>query len=196
MKIINKSVIFKICFLVGVSLIVIGILALFCWQWNINVSIKKSKTYVEAFYALTPESQGAVPGERQDNIAPVLSINETDFIGVLELPQFKSTLPVCADWGNITKYPCKFSGSIYDGTLQIGATSQRGQYDFYRDISLGDTVIFTDAEGNSYTYAVTNLQYEKHADQTTLSQKESALTLFIKNVYDFEYLIVYCDVLK
>ena len=78
--------------------------------------------------------------------------------------------------------------------MQIGATSQKGQYDFYREISVGDTVIFTDAEGNRYTYTVTNLQYESHADQIALNREESALTLFIKNVYAFEYLIVFCDI--
>ena len=127
---------------------------------------------------------------------PVLSIDETDFVGILEMPRYESLLPVCANWGHVTKYPCQFNGSIYDSTLQIGLTSQKGQYDFYREISVGDTVIFTDVEGNRYTYAVTNLQYESHADKTTLNRKESALTLFIKNVYDFEYLIVSCDVLK
>ena len=91
---------------------------------------------------------------------------------------------------------CRYNGSIYDSTLQIGATSQKGQYDFYREISVGDTVIFTDVEGNRYTYTVTNLQYESHADQNTLNREKSALTLFIKNVYDFEYLIISCDVLN
>ena len=119
-----------------------------------------------------------------------------DFIGILEMPRYESTLPVSSDWGHLTKYPCRFSGSIYDRTIQIGATSQKGQYDFYREISVGDTVIFTDVEGNRYTYTVTNLQYESHADQTILNREESALTLFIKNVYAFEYLIVFCDVLN
>ena len=195
MKIINKPVIYKICVLAGVSLLVIGVLALFRWQWDIHSSIQKSETYVETLRTLIPEPQGAVPEERRDNRVPVLSIDETDFVGILEMPRYESALPVCAEWGRVTKYPCQFNGSIYDSTLQIGATSQKGQYDFYREISVGDTVIFTDVEGNQYTYAVTNLRYEKHADPTTLNREESALTLFIKNVYDFEYLIVSCNVL-
>ena len=181
------------CVLAGISLLVIGVLALFCWQWNINCSIQKSETYVETLRALIPEPQGAVPEERRDNAMSVLSISKTDFIGILEMPRYESALPVCADWGRITQYPCRFNGSIYDRTMQIGATSQKGQYDFYREISVGDSVIFTDVEGNRYTYTVTNLQYASHADQTTLNDKESALTVFIKNVYDFEYLIVSCD---
>ena len=195
MKKTNKSFISKICVLAGISLLVIGILALFFWQWNINSSIQKSETYVETLRTLIPEPQGAVPEERRDNSMSVLSIDGADFVGIIEMPRYESALPVGADWGNLTKYPRRFDGSIYNGALQIGATTQKGQYDFYREISVGDTVIFTDVEGNRYTYAVTNLRYEKHADQTALNREESALTLFIKNVYAFEYLIISCDIM-
>ena len=196
MKKINKPFISKICVLVGSSLLVLGLLALFFWQWNIHSSIQKSKTYVETLRTIIPEPQGAVPEERRDNSMSVLSIDGADFVGIIEMPRYESALPVGADWGHLTKYPCRFSGSIYDSTMQIGATSQKGQYDFYREISVGDTVIFIDVEGNRYTYAVTNLRYEKHADQTTLNREESSLTLFIKNVYAFECLIVSCNVLN
>lgn len=194
MKKINKQIIPKICVLLGTCLLLVGALLLVFWQWNINYSIQKSETYVETLRNLIPEPQGAVLEERSDNRMPILSVDGEDFVGVLEMPQYDSALPVGADWGNLTKHPCRFSGNIYDSTMQIGATSQKGQYDFYREISVYDTVVFTDMEGNRYTYTVTNLQYESHADQTALNQKEASLTLFIKNVYDFEYLIVSCDI--
>ena len=122
-----------------------------------------------------------------------LSVDGTDFVGIIEMPRYGSVLPVCADWGNTSKYPCRFSGSIYDSTMKIGATTQKGQYDFYRELSVGDEVFYTDMEGNRYSYEVKGLRYEKHADQSALHREESSLVLFIKNVYSFEYLIVFCD---
>lgn len=184
----------KICILVGACLLVGAIVILALWRWNINNSEKQVLSYVNTLQALIPEPQNAVPEERRDNTMSVLSVDGTDFVGIVELPRYASTLPVCADWGKTSKYPCRFSGSIYDGTMQIGATTQKGQYDFYRELSVGDTIIYTDAEGNRYTYAITSLRYEKHADQAALQHEEAALTLFIKNIYSFEYLIVFCDV--
>ena len=100
-----------------------------------------------------------------------------------------------ANWGSVSKYPSRLNGSIYDGTIQIGGTSQKGQYDFFRETSVGDPVYFTDMEGNRYAYAVTDIHYEKHADQEAFHREESAMTLFIKNIYGFEYIVVFCNTL-
>ena len=185
----------KICVIVGICLLVGSIVILALWRWNINSSEKKALYYVNTLRELIPEPQNAVLEERRDNTMSVLSVDGTDFVGIVELPRYGSSLPVCAEWGESSKYPCRFSGSVYDGTMQIGATTQKGQYDFYRELSVGDTVIYTDAEGNQYTFAITSIRNEKHADQTALSHGSAPLTLFIKNIYSFEYLIVFCDVL-
>ena len=184
----------KICILVGVCLLVGAVIILAMWRWNISTSEKQAQYYVSTLRALIPESQNAVPEERRDNTMSVLSVDGIDFVGLVELPRYESALPVGADWGKSSKYPCRFSGSIYDGTMQIGATTQKGQYDFYRELSVGDTVNYTDVEGNRYTFTITSLRYEKHADQTALHHEEVPLTLFIQNIYSFEYLIVFCDV--
>ena len=184
----------KICILVGVCLLVGAVVMLALWRWNINSSEKQAQYYVSTLRELIPIPQNAVPEERRDNTMSVLSVDEIDFVGLVELPRYESTLPVCADWGKTSKYPCRFSGSIYDGTMQIGATTQKGQYDFYRELSIGDTVSYIDVEGNRYTFTITSLRYAKHVDQATLRQKDAALTLFVKNIYSFEYLIIFCDV--
>ena len=163
------------------------------WRWNISNAEKQAQYYVNTLQSLLPEPQNAVPEERRDNTMSALSVDGINFLGLVELPCYASTLPVCADWDNTSKYPCRFSGSIYDGTMQIVATTQKGQYDFYRELSVGDTVCYTDAEGNRYTFTITSLRYEKQMDQAAHQQNDSALTLFIKNIYSFEYLGAFCN---
>ena len=194
MKNTKRSPATKILIAAGSLLLISAMTMLVCWQWGISASQKKAQSYLESIRALIPEPQGAVLEEKLDNEMPALSLDGKDFIGIIEMPSHNLSLPVCAEWGNESKYPCKFSGSIYDKSLQIGATSQKGQYDFYREISVGDAVLYTDMSGKRYSFTVTDLKYRKHADQSALTEKPSDLTLFIKNIYDFEYLIVFCTV--
>ena len=188
-----KTRISRLCMIAGICLLVAAAVLLGFWQWRILSSQQKATAYVQTIRALIPQPQGATLEERQNNTMPVLSIAEKNFAGILEMPRFGSSLPVCADWGEVSKYPCCLDGSVYDRTMQIGTTSQAGQYDFYREITVGDSVFFTDMEGNRFSYEVTDIRYKKHADQSTLRQKDAALTVFIKNMYSFEYIILYCD---
>ena len=183
----------KMCAIVGGLMLVSALATLLYWQWNISHSQKQAGIYVETLRNLMPQPQDAIPEERRDNTMSVLSVDGVDFVGIVEFPQYGSVLPVCGNWGRTSQYPCRFSGSICDGSLQIGATTQQGQYSFYREISVGDAVIFTDMEGNRYTFQVAAMRYEKHIDQAALQHQELALTLFVKNIYSFEYLIIFCE---
>ena len=193
MKTKKKTAAVRFFFLTGIALLAAAAVLLITWQWGIRTWDEKTDAYVHTIRTIIPEPQGAALGERSDNTMPVLSLDGVDFAGILEIPRYDSALPVCNTWGQPSRYPCRFSGSIYDGTLKIGAACQAGQYDFFREISVGDSLYFTDMEGNRYAYEVKDLRYEKHADEAALMGEEAALTLFIKNVYAFEYIIVFCD---
>lgn len=185
----------RICICIGFGLLVLAAAAVLFWQWSIQAAQKNAAAYVQTIHTLIPEPQGAALEERRDNTMSALSIDGTNFIGILEIPKYGSALPVCADWGEISQYPCCFSGSVYDRTMQIGGTSQKGQYDFYREISVGDAVFFTDMEGNRFAYEITDIRYEKHGNQTALQQEAAALTLSVKNIYAFEHIIISCNIM-
>ena len=182
--------------LAGIALLAAAAVLLISWQWGIRTWDEKTDAYVHTIRTIIPEPQGAVLEDRSDDTMPALALDGTDFVGILEMPLYDSALPVSNSWGQSSRYPCRFSGSIFDGTMQIGAASQAGQYDFFREISVGDSLYFTDMEGNRYAYEVKNLRYEKHADEAALMGEDAELTLFIKNVYAFEYIIVFCDTLR
>lgn len=190
----NKRLLIKrLCIVLGVCLLVASILTLFFWNLGISSSEKQAKNYVSTLKSIIPTPQNAVLEERGDNNMPILSVYGNDFVGIIEFPAYDSELPVGAEWIDSSKYPSRFNGSIYDGTLQVGATTQKGQYDFYRKLSLGDTVVYTDMKGNRYTFEITGFRNAEHVDKTALESEEAQFTLFIKNIYSFEYLIVFCN---
>lgn len=178
---------------VGIALVLGAALWLIFWNRSIDRYQKQSESYVNTLRDIMPHAQDAIPEERRDNTMSVLSVDGIDFVGIIEMPRYGSELAVCADWGNTARFSRRFFGSIYDGTLQIGATAQKGQYDFYNNISLGDAVLFTDAEGNRYNLQVTGIYSAKSIDQTTLNRTESTLAIFIEKPHSFEYLIVFCN---
>ena len=180
----------------GVCLLLITTVVLAAWQWNIHTATKKSQEYVASLRSAMPESQSALLEQRSDSAMPALFMDGTDFIGILELPGVNCALPVSADWGQSSKFPCRFSGSLYDGSLQLGSTTQAGQFDFYRQLSVGDSLFFTDMTGGRYGYAIADICYRQHADSETLNSKAADLTIFIKNIYGFDYIILFCNTQK
>ena len=183
----------QLCVLLGIGLMAAAVAVTVAWQWGMNIWQEKAEDYVQTIRALIPEPQGALLEARMDNTMPALSIDETDFVGLLEMPGYGLSVPVGEEWGKVSRYPCRLDGSIYDRTMQVGGTSQKGQFDFYREIELGDAVYFTDMEGNRFSYQVTGIRYEDHPDQEALHREEGALTLLIKNIYSFDYIVVFCN---
>ena len=182
--------------LAGISLLGIAALTMGLRLWNIHTYAEKAAAYVHTLRTLLPKIQGAVPEARYDNTMAALAVEETDFIALLEMPRYGAAMPVAAQWGQTGRYPCRFAGSVYDGTLQIGGTSQKGQFDFYREMSVGDALYLTDMEGNRFAYQVEDIRYEAHADQAALQRREADLKLFIKNEYALEYIIISCGVMR
>lgn len=190
----KRSIFQNICLLAGAVMMAAALVTLVFWQWNIHASAKAAVEHVHTLRTLIPEPQGAMPEVRRDNSMPVLSLEGEDYIGILEIPAFGSALPVGAHWGHSSRYPCRLTGSVYDGSIRIGATTQAGQYDFYRDISVGDALYFTDMTGNRYGYVVADIRYTRHADEENPDSREADLMLFLQNVYAFEYIQIYCKV--
>ena len=114
---------------------IVSVVMLAFWQWSVTDSAHKARQYLETLRSVMPEPESATLEPRRDNTMSVHSVDGVDFSGILEMPRYGSSLPVCADWGDSSKYPSVLSGSIYDGSLMVGCTTGSGQYDFYREIS-------------------------------------------------------------
>ncbi len=183
----------KLCLALGCILIVSALVTMVWWQVSAEIYANRIDDYLEKIWQIIPPPQAAVLENRTDNRMPSLCVDGNDFIGVLEFQETGCSFPVGGNWGKSDQFPCHYYGSIYDGSLVVGATNQRGQLAFAKELSVGNTIFFTDMTGNRYRYSVTDIIYCDHANNDVLISVSDDLTLFIKNIYAFEYMIVKCN---
>ena len=100
----------------------------------------------EAFipdYVLNPEM--AMPEE---------NIDGRSYIGVLDIPALELSLPIISEWSYdaLQIAPCRYSGSAYLDNLVIAGHNYRSHFASLPQLQPGDTVTFTDMDGNAQPY--------------------------------------------
>lgn len=155
---------------------------------------RKCQTAVTKLETLLPQRTRGVPGTYTQTDMPVLEIDGTDYVALLQVPDFNVKLPVSDAWDqkNLYATPSRFSGSAYDGTLVIGGGNDLQKFSFCNQIDIGATVIITDMTGAEFTYSVATVDRAKHAESQWLSQDGYDLTLFCQDVMSLEYIAVRC----
>lgn len=181
--------------ILGIVLMLAGVGTLGVSRLNQRKSIENAADTVTTIRSLIPEIKGAVSGERYDYTMPMLEIGGENFIGIIEIPLYNTCLPICGTWNksDINKYPCRFTGSAYDGSLVIGGSDNKGQFDFMKLISIGDAVYITDTAGNRFSYTVEDIEITKDISAENLCSEEHELTFYARNTYNLKYTVVRCS---
>ncbi len=143
---------------------------------------------------LLPERWSGVAAENTDAM-PVLSLDGQDVVGVLEIPVYGVALPVGDQWSTagITTHPCRFTGSLYDRDLVIGGVDRQGQLACLDVIEDGTAVTVTDMTGAVFSYTVARVERSKSAKAEVLVAEDYDLTLFVRDTYSLEYILVRCE---
>lgn len=78
------------------------------------------------------------------------------YVGIIEIPSLSLKLPVIDEWDDekLKIAPCRYIGSVYDGTMIISGHSYKNHFRFIRKLTAGDSVIFTDLAGTRFFYEV------------------------------------------
>ena len=87
---------------------------------------------------------------------PVEHIDGQDYIGVLAIPGLELKLPVISEWSypRLKIAPCRYAGSAYTGDLIISAHNYSSHFGKLNHLRVGDTMTFTDIDGNVFHYKV------------------------------------------
>lgn len=126
---------------------------------------------------------------------PVETVAGQDYIGTLEIPAIRRTLPVISQWSYPSLYeaPCRYTGSAYSGDLVIAAHNYSSQFASLRRLQTGDEVRFTDVDGNVFVYAVVLTETLAPTAVEEMTAGEYGLTLFTCTYGGSYRITVRCD---
>ena len=153
-------------------------------QTNIS-AINNNKPGIDIpYYAVDPKIE--MPEQEIDGIP---------YIGVLEIPALALELPVVSRWSkaNARVAPCRYKGSVYVNDMIICAHNYQSHFGGLSSLSVGDSVLFTDMEGNLFRYQIMAFEV---MDGTDIEQMESGdwdLTLFTCTYGGKSRLTVRCE---
>ena len=141
----------------------------------------------EAFvpdYVLNPEM--AMPEE---------TIDGRNYIGVLDIPALELSLPIISEWSYdaLQTAPCRYSGSAYLDNLVIAGHNYRSHFASLPQLQPGDTVTFTDMDGNVFSYEVSSLETLSSYAISDMTSGDWDLTLFTCTVGGQSRLAIRCD---
>ena len=110
---------------------------------------------------------------------PTVRSGAYDYIGYLDFPGYDLTMPVAATWSfpAMEISPCRHTGSVYNDNLVVA----------------GDTVTFTDVDGNVFTYTVREFASVTPDDSDTVMNSGYALTMYTCNWDTSERVTVFCE---
>ena len=150
-------------------------------------ALSSGEALEEAFvpdYVLNPEM--AMPEE---------NIDGRSYIGVLDIPALELSLPIISEWSYnaLQIAPCRYSGSAYLDNLVIAGHNYRSHFVSLPQLQPGDTVTFTDMDGNVFSYEVSSLETLSPYAVSDMTSGDWALTLFTCTVGGQSRLAIRCD---
>lgn len=111
---------------------------------------------------------------------PLVEIEGYQYIGVLEVPSIELELPIMSTWDDekLKITPCRYKGSVYQNNMIIAGHNYRSHFNPLKKFVGGEEVIFTDVEGNKFTYVVDDVETMKGTEVERMEAGEWDLTLF------------------
>ena len=111
---------------------------------------------------------------------PTVEVNGQECVGMIEIPALGLKLPVISEWSDakLKKAPCRYSGSAYLKNMIIAGHNYRTHFSGIKRLNPGDSVVFTDADGNVFSYEVAEIETVGGYDIEKMEAGDWDLTLF------------------
>lgn len=156
--------------------------------------------------AEVPEEDSFLAGEYEipdyilnpDMEMPVQVIDGNEYIGVLEIPKLDLVLPVASEWSypKLRKTPCRYDGTVYKGNLIVSAHNYDSHFGKLKNLQEGETVTFTDMDGNVFRYEVSSRETIMPEDIEGMKSGDWDLTMFTCTYGGQQRVTVRCELVE
>lgn len=129
---------------------------------------------------------------------PIVHVDGQDYVGMISIPSLELELPVISQWSYpaLKIAPCRYEGSAYTGDLILMAHNFESHFGKIKELRPEDAVLFTDMDGNVFSYRVVELETLPGTAIEDMSAGEWDLTLFTCTYGGKSRVTVYCDRVK
>lgn len=126
---------------------------------------------------------------------PVETINGIAYIGVLRISVLELELPVISQLSDssLKIAPCRYSGSAYLDDLILCAHNYSSHFGNLKALQSGDTVTFTDMDGNKFYYEVVEKETLQPSAVEEMENGNWDLTLFTCTIDGSARITVRCE---
>lgn len=190
----KKTVLAK-CLLLAEILLLVSALVLGLYNlWDDQRAARQAETTAQAIQEIRQENrkketfllpqpemyQLPIFEEFPDVEMPVLTVEDTGYIGTLEIPSKDLSLPIIEEWNypDLKKSPCRYSGSAYTDDLILCGHNYTKHFGCLASLEPGTALQFTDCDGNVFDYTVTEMEILQPEDTQAVQEGDWDLTLF------------------
>lgn len=126
---------------------------------------------------------------------PAASVDGLEYIGVLSLPKLSLELPILSesDDARLKIAPCRYYGSAYTDDMVISGHNYRQHFGRLHELSIGDSVRFTDMDGNVFSYTVIEVESLEPDETERMVTGDWDLTMFTCTAGRQHRLTVRCE---
>jgi len=126
---------------------------------------------------------------------PEERINGYRYIGFVGIPALELELPILSDWDykKLNIAPCRYTGNLYADDLVLMAHNYPNHFGRLSDLTAGDTVTFTDMDGDTVRFEVIALDVLESTAIEEMTAGEFDLTLFTCTYGGKSRVTVRCD---
>lgn len=185
---------------IGISLIVIGLILIFCAAALLFYNNYESRKAEEQANALMNSLVGAIGQNQSGYLDPfdeemkVVEIDGYGYVGYLSIPDLNLNLPVISecDYSRLKVSPCRYYGSTKTDNLVIAAHNYRSHFGYIGKLESGATITFTDMEGTKKTYTVTTIEILPPTETDKVKDTGDDLILYTCTYRGVSRIVVRC----